>query len=145
MPEQTWPPGPWDDEPDRVPWTDPATGLPCIVLRSYTTGAWCGYCAVPPSHPCHGAGYDDPDVSVHGGLTYAAGCDGDPEGGVCHIPPAGQPDDMWWFGFDCGHCYDVVPLLERQGCRRFPGSVYRDLGYVTAETGRLAAQLHALR
>ena len=31
MKEGHWPPGPWDDEPDALEWTDAATGLPAGV------------------------------------------------------------------------------------------------------------------
>jgi hypothetical protein len=29
-----WPPGPWDDEPDRIEWIDEATGQPCLMRRN---------------------------------------------------------------------------------------------------------------
>lgn len=147
MPKQQWPPGPWDDEPDRVPWTDPATGYPCIIRRN-PVGAWCGYVGVPPGHPYHGKGYNEIDyeeIDIHGGLTYAAGCDDDPANGICHIPPPGQPDDVWWFGFDCAHAGDITPGTLRYYRSPIADDVYRDLDYVAAETTRLAAQLHQLR
>ena len=34
----------------------------------------CGYVGVGPGHPSHGVHYDNVDVSVHGGLTFADGC-----------------------------------------------------------------------
>jgi hypothetical protein len=142
-PKDEWGPGPWQDEPDRAEWRH--AGLPCLVKRSPGGGNWCGYVAVPPGHPCHGAGYDDPEVEVHGGLTYAGLCDGQEGGGICHVPRAGEPAEVWWLGFDCHHCYDFAPqyaayfaAIGRSSC---PDEVYRDLAYVTAETNSLAEQL----
>src|SRR5258708_7790184 len=68
-----WGPGQWLDEPDKIQWQDEATGLPCLVVRG-PVGALCGYVGVAPNHSLHGKGYDDCDVDVHGGLTFAHGC-----------------------------------------------------------------------
>src|SRR5258708_1427255 len=98
IPRTGWGPGPWDGEPDKGRWTEEATGLPCVALRANPeSGSWCGYVAVEPGHPLHGHGYDDANVEVHGGLTFAAGCrDGEPvESSVCHIPEPGKPGDVW--------------------------------------------------
>lgn len=69
--KSSWPRGPWDDEPDKKQWRDPASGLPCLIVRG-PSGSLCGYVAVGPDHPAYGKGYDDVDVTVHGGLTFAA-------------------------------------------------------------------------
>ena len=48
------------------------------------------------------------------GLTYAARCQEDNRPitqRICHIPERGQPDDVWWFGFDCVHAEDYIPRL----------------------------------
>ena len=37
-------------------------------------GSWCGYVGVRGNHPAAGKDYDDLDVLVHGGLTYADYC-----------------------------------------------------------------------
>jgi hypothetical protein len=153
---QTWtfgrlddyPAGPWTGEPDKAQWVDEATGLDCLAVRN-RIGAWCGYVGVPPGHPLHGADYEDPDVDVHGGLTYASPCQEDRLEGICHVPEPGRPADVWWFGFDCAHLGDMSPYDAKD---RFadPGAriwkyrtddVYRDLGYVRLECGSLAAQL----
>lgn len=153
-----WGPGPWENEPKRVEWRH--AGLPCLVRRGM---AWCGYVGVPPGHPLHGVGYGqcpvecahfteysyctehEPDylIDVHGGLTYAAPCDGDEADGICHVPAPGEPEDVWWFGFDCAHYDDLVPGYSGVGVLN-PGAVYRDIAYVQAETERLADQLAAL-
>lgn len=129
-----WPAGPWDAEGDDERWRDPATGLPCIALRNHF-GAWCGYVGVGPGHPDHGRGYDDVDVVAHGGLTFASPCD--PGLGVCHAPGPGEPDDLWWLGFDCGHWMDAMPSMAVT----LGEGEYRDLGYAKGECASLARQL----
>lgn len=129
-----WPSGPWDDEPDRADWIDEKVGLPCLAIRQ-PIGAWCGYVAVPPRHPWHGLGYDDIDVRVHGGLTYAGPSyeDSSPQ----RIGLLGESDDAWWIGFDCGHLGDRAPLLDFP----FNAGEYRTLAYVKLECTILAAEV----
>lgn len=157
-----WGPGPWDGEPDKVYWTDEATGFPCIASRGNPRfGNWCGYVAVEPGHPLHGKDYEAPDVDVHGGLTYAASCSEDePETvAVCHVPEPGRPADVWWFGFDAGHAWDVSPgLFARDRARGGfplhegeypfgpdgPRVSYKTLEFIKAECASLAKQLKDL-
>jgi hypothetical protein len=113
-----WGSGPWDDESDKVSWTDTKTGLPCLAVRHPENGHWCGYAGVGPSHPLHQVMYSDdenmPHFDVHGGLTYSAPCQPgeDEERGVCHTPGPDEEHDIWWFGFDCAHAWDLSPGLE---------------------------------
>lgn len=148
IPKSEWGPGPWQDEPDRLEWTH--AGLPCLAVRS-RYGNWCGYAAVPPSHPLHGQPDDVPDVDVHGGLTYAASCFGE----ICHEPAPGEPDNVWWFGFDCHHWQDYAPgMVALMRTIMAPtkaseleilhgGETYRTLDYVRGEVERLADWLAA--
>ena len=142
------PAGPWDDEPDKVQWPDEATGLACLAKRG-PLGAWCGYVGVDETHPWFGLDYDDVEADPHGGLTYAALCDGDEEQGICHVPGEGEPDPLWWFGFDCAHGFDVVPgMLEfdrNLGEHLGVPVAYRDLGYVKAEVAHLARTIAIVR
>jgi len=139
------PEGPWNDEPDKVQWPDPRTGLACMIRRG-PLGVWCGYVGVDETHPWFGKDYEDVPVDVHGGLTFAAPCDGDEEHGLCHVPGPGEPDPLYWFGFDCGHAWDVHPRFLDPA---YPDIVrmetefgtYRDVAYVTAETENLALQI----
>ncbi len=132
-----WPPGPWDSEPDKLVWKTRA-GLPGMVHRN-RMGSLCGYVAVVPGHPSYGVGYDDVDVSVHGGLTYADKCDGT----ICHVPQPGEPDDVWWFGFDCAHVNDGIPsMFGRTASEKCDN--YRDIAYVQAEVESLAVQLASM-
>lgn len=136
-------PGPWQEEPDRAEFE--AYGLPCLIQRG-PMGALCGYVAVPPGHRLHGESHaiwegEAPatELEVHGGLTYSAAC----EGLICHVPREGEPDNVWWLGFDCAHAGDVVPGLDyrlpHQLRRR--GDVYRTIDYVRAQCEALAKQL----
>lgn len=135
--------GPWQTEPDREEFKH--AGLDCLIQRG-PMGAWCGYVAVTPTHKWYGRPYstycegsdDDPNVviNVHGGLTYSEFCGGS----ICHKTEG--DDKAWWFGFDCGHAWDVIPSWE--ATLSMPDSVYRDVDYVRNETKRLAEQLAAI-
>jgi hypothetical protein len=144
-----WPKGPWDGEPDKVQFVDADTGLPCLAVRTQNLGQWCGYVGVPPGHPLHGKTLDDEragELLVHGGVTFAAGCD-DAKGegfGICHVPDPGEPDGVWWFGFDCAHGWDVVPAMLAHGLVLGDDCEYRTLEYVKGECRALAAQLFVL-
>ena len=156
-----WGDGPWQDEPDKVQWKDEATGLPCLAKRHGRAGHWCGYVGVPEGHPAFGKDYDDVRVATddgwpdaHGGLTYAAHCqEGDEAEAICHIPDPGEPDHVWWLGFDCAHSGDLSPgyaALDRKRYEETGDSLwlsrgsyesYRDLRYVRGVVRRLAGQL----
>jgi hypothetical protein len=135
--------GPWDNEPDHVQWTDKATGLPCLIHRG-GTASWCGYVAVAEGHPWFEKDYEavEPYPDVHGGLTYHGYCmDSAPEGeGICHVPEPGQPDRVWWLGFDCAHYGDLSPRYKRYyGTQEH--ETYKDAAYVIRETESLARQI----
>jgi len=142
--KKAWGPGPWQDEPDGVQWIEPESGFDCTIRRSWGLGMWCGYVGVPPGHPAYGLDYQAvhdrwPDLEVHGGLTYRAA---EADAGFLS-----EQRDVWWFGFDCAHAWDLVPSAKSRNSRlglpdwEHPEAVYRDLAYVTAETERLARQL----
>jgi hypothetical protein len=138
-----WASGPWDTEPDRIEWRE--HGLACLVTRS-PLGHLCGYVAVPRGHPWHGVDFGsgrspEEGVSkpeVHGGPTYGAAC----QGHVCHVPEPGEPDDVWWVGFDCAHYGDVSPRMAVMFSDRH--GTYRTIAYVRSETSTLAAQASGL-
>lgn len=144
--KSTWGPGPWQNEPDKVQFRDEATGLDCLIVRNHS-GALCGYVGVPESHPLFGKHYNDldADFDVHGGLTFSDAChEGSEETTICHIPDPGQPDHVWWFGFDCCHYLDMGPALEaRLKTSGYVGLIYRDIPYVKQQIASLASQLAA--
>lgn len=156
-----WARGEWDSEPDKVQWSDQSTGLPCLIVRG-PAGALCGYVGVAPAHPWHGRHYDDcklyavpegeydPEAypDVHGGLTFAGGCShGEPARSICHTPSPGEPDDIWWLGFDCSHSGDLTNMSYPRHHREeypHPGDIYRGIEYVASQVEGLAKQAAAI-
>jgi hypothetical protein len=161
-----WVDGPWKEEPDLVEWTDKETGYDCLILRSTVAGALCGYVAIKRGHPYYEKDFmdDSIDVEVHGGLTYSNYC----QGHICHKKDDVEP--VWWLGFDCAHCYDLMPKITTElkniraqnnsetklldATERLLGTqlpeffgldkqweIYRDIPYVINEVLALAQQL----
>ena len=136
-------------EPDKVQYMDEETGMPCLIVRG-PSGALCGYVGVPESHPLFGKDYDElynyenekgVSIDVHGGLTFADKCHPREGGlGICHAPDKGESDNVWWFGFDCAHCGDLVPAYD--SIHR--GGIYRTIAYVENQIKYLARQLNAV-
>lgn len=148
-----WERGPWDSEPDKMQFSDEATGLPCLIVRN-RMGALCGYVGITEGHHLCGKGYeearnvDDEYLNVHWGLTFADACqpNTDETKGICHTPSEGEPDHVWWFGFDCAHGGDYCPAHSAypQKCfRRHADEEYRDVEFVKNEIRSLALQLAA--
>lgn len=154
-------PGPWNQEPDKLAWTDPATGLACIVLRQ-DNGTLSGYVAVDPGHPLWGFTWDAVPSAIgkapHRGIDYAELClhTGPERIRVCHTRPAQMHrnapqgadaaghDDKWWFGFSTSAPGDFVPKGAKPRLHREEGEVYRTLDYVFEQTRELAAQLSSV-
>jgi len=65
--------------------------------HAYFGGHLCGYVLLHKEHPCFGKDYDDIDITCHGGLTYGVK--------ISEI--------SYKIGFDCGHCCDYVPTIEK--------------------------------
>ena len=140
--KSAWPRrGVWDTEPDKAQWLDRGTGFPCLAVRG-PGGHFCGYVGVPKGHPLYAVSYMDEgvaDVAVHGGLTYSLGrmqhAGEDGSTGIYCVTEPGDPESIWWFGFDCAHCGDLCPSWD------IWNGVYRELGYVKDGCERLAFQL----
>lgn len=143
-----WPRGEWDDEPDKIQWQDETTGLPCLIVRG-PAGALCGYAGVAEGHPCFGKEYSDcqpvtpiaegAEHYIHGGLTFSDFCaeTKDETRHICHAPAPGEPDHVWWFGFDCAHSGDVMPAYGYDSA----GYTYKNVAYVKEQVRQLARQL----
>lgn len=163
-----WPTrGKWDSEPDKMQWQDEATSLPCLIVRG-PAGALCGYVGVAEGHPMFGKEYGtcvfpekhkehegdaedyhynctpQGELECHGGITFSDFCaDSEDESKhICHAPGPGEPDRVFWFGFDCAHSGDYCPSYDR-GLLGGSYSSYKDLDYVQGEVRRLAKQLAA--
>lgn len=104
-----------------------AHGLRCVVYLG-PVGSLNGYVRVPADHPAAQKDYDDINVDVHGGLTYAR-----------KNGPGEKPDGGWWFGFDTAHHGDMVPWVLG-----LSSGVYRDEAYVRGQCEHLAKQLAAM-
>lgn len=153
--KQSWGDGEWVSEPDKMQFTDKATGLPCLIVRNRRSGVLCGYVGVPASHPAYGKDYYDEklqNIEVHGGLTYANFCFKEEEEGqgICHVVEDGEDDKVWWLGFDCAHAWDLSPaneaVLRKHNIPTIePDALYRNVAYVKKEIASLASQLIAIR
>lgn len=97
-------------------------GIEWATANAPLYGAINGYVKVPEDHPWHGLDYDDIDVEINGGLTYAR--DG-------------------WIGFDTLHSGDYWP-----GCPDYwldDHSTQWTAALVAEETRSLARQVAAAR
>jgi hypothetical protein len=111
-------------------WTTKA-GLKAEVI-AHDMGHRCGYVSVPTDHPWHNKGYNDVDLDVHGGLTYA-----------------GMRDGNWWFGYDCAHHGDARdPELMSDEYKamlitllNFDGDTIKTLDFCVNECESMAWQL----
>jgi hypothetical protein len=140
-----WGPGPWQEEPDKIQFPDPDTGLPCLIVRNHS-GSLCGYVGVDAGHPYYGRDYSDlENIEVHGCLTFTDSCrphePGKEGDAICHIPAEGESDDVWWLGFDCSHAFDYMPAYASVHLKPLAGDVYRDVAYVKSEIAQLARQI----
>jgi hypothetical protein len=73
---------------------------------------------------------------------------------ICLEMEPGEPTDLWFFGFDCCHAWDIQPgmdaMMEQFGTKsprlHLPGEnvAYRDLAFVEGEVAKLAKQLNGL-
>jgi hypothetical protein len=142
-----WGDGPWQQEPDYI--TFDHSGRTCIMHRNQL-GGWCGYVSVAPGHPYYGMQPASmfaaermlyvPYVNQfprtrH--INYASKCNGH----VCHTPKPGEPDDVWWFGFDCIGSDDIVPafmLMYSQRMLLNERAVYRDEEWVRQQLKDMA-------
>lgn len=108
-------------------------GFEWMVVHN-CSGYRCGYVRVPLGHSWHGKGYDDLNLNVHGGITFA-------EADVpCKAP---GPDTDWWVGFDCAHAFDAPdPGLPSRDLPIWheAEAVVRSQDYVEAECRSLCQQ-----
>ena len=152
-----------ENEPDTLDFE--SHGLQC-ALRRGPMGSWCGYAAIPVTHPLHNVGYHQ----SHPLLTKLWKTrQHEPIGNAGIIPlfcadstkapsmdvvlavhgsitysgdrcPLEDPDGKWWIGFDCSHAGDIIPEIG-YNC---PGNIYRTIHYARGECEALAGQLAAV-
>ena len=109
-------------------------GLPAKV-KIMPMGHRCGYVGVN-AETFKDKGYDDLDVDVHGGLTYARD----------------EEDGLRWYGYDCAHLGDArdINLMDerhRELFAKYPfdfndgSDTVKSLDYCIIECENLATQL----
>lgn len=111
-------------------------GLPAKV-KIMPMGHRCGYVGVS-EEVFKDKGYDDLDVDVHGGLTYART----------------EEDGLRWYGFDCAHLGDArdPELMDEEHKEMFakydrfndPTDTVKSLDYCINECESMATQLKQL-
>lgn len=93
------PPGRWHNEPDEV--LDLVYfGLPALILRHPSMFSLNGYVGIPKTHPFWGKHYDNVNVQVHGGLTFA-------NEGTQDWRHEHKLVDFWIFGF-----LDLIVIIQ---------------------------------
>jgi hypothetical protein len=125
--------------PERVLAKGEHAGHQWVVVHN-GGGFRCGYVRVDSGHPWHGKGYDDVDVTIHGGLTFSKADE----------PYGNGRDEGWWFGFDCAHMDLPDPNLP--GGKKYKklfikcGNAYvRDQRFVESECRSLCEQARQAR
>lgn len=77
-------------------------GYPFIVLSLGTHPT--AYVCLPEGHPYFGKDYDDMDIEVHGGFTYANS-----------FVAKSTIKDRWWVGWDYAHLGDFMGYYAKGG------------------------------
>lgn len=81
-----------------------AHGFKCRVIAFPAYACYNGYVALPKGHPSYGKHYDDIDVEVHGGVTYASFGSDEPL-----VDEVLRPNpELYWVGVDTLHAWDTV-------------------------------------
>ena len=115
----------------------------CVIL-GLSIGHRCGYVGLPKEHKYNDKDYDEIDVNVHGGLTFA---------GKGRKYPV--DDDRYYIGFDCAYYNDKKDLkLMKELCdektyniladiedRFDTGGIVRTTEYVEEQLKELVNQL----
>ncbi len=123
LPDRAKPVNEWELEPNEALFTE--HGYWCEIKRHPELGHLCGYVYMGKHHPL--ASQPEPDLAVHGGITY---------------------NDGKKMGFDCSHAGDLSPFMSshRSGFG-FDGrykETYRNMHFVKEQLRNLAAQLREL-
>ncbi len=110
----------WANEPNYVEFE--ASGFSCVIHRHPELGHLCGYIGVPKEMA--GGLTDQTLPNVHWAWTWWS-----------NRIPKKEPDGKVWFGFDCGHHGDLIPMMPEAG------GIYRNITFVREELERVATEL----
>jgi hypothetical protein len=117
VPHHSEPVPEWEMEPNEV--TFVSHGYWCVIKRHDHLGHLSGYVLMGAHHPL--ASVTDPDLAVHGGITF---------------------NDGVKMGFDCAHAGDLVPHARMRADFSNPAyETYRNMYFVKEQLKNLAAQL----
>ena len=125
---------PWENEPNRVSWTDDKTGLRCTVFRNQTWGYLCGCVDLEIGHPLYGI--RSADIN-EGALSFERRL-------TCYAYTKRikiKPENCWRIMFDCFGNGDLAPWTNT---RSFRPLVYRNMDYAKEKTAELASKVHQL-
>ena len=152
-------PGPWDGEPDKIAWTDRATGYPCVIVRE-RGGEYGAHVGVPPDHSLSGYNADAVPGPISQGLHRPVSCAQAcqrrvPEPvSICHVSERnahfsqqmarGQEseDDAWWLGMLFDGPRDLVPMGRERKLAAERGEAYRDARFAYEQATLLARRLY---
>lgn len=117
-------PGPWDPEPDEVPFF--YKGYQCRAKRNMSAYHWCGYVYIPLTTSL-ATYFDEADswMHVHGGVTYNQ---------LEFDSSSPRVATHKVLGFDCGHHSDWNRYSYHKG-------TYRTLGYVIKQIKSMVIQI----
>lgn len=109
--KSSWGEGPWQDEDDWIAWINPdAPNHHNLVIRHSNLGHLCGYVGVDERSQWYQR-HPGPQIDVvHGGITlsgFSRGPENSP--GAFRVTNGANLQEIWWFGFDCGHAADYFP------------------------------------
>lgn len=123
-------------------WINTTTKYQCLIRQGFGR-ILCGYVGVDRNHRLYGRPTDDDaldGIRVHGGLTFAG-----------RWP---EINNLWYFGFDCGHFTDIIPewpisskpiqAIKTTLRLHYLEQTHKDLNFVVAEVESLAHQLKGL-
>ena len=152
-------PGPWDGEPDKIAWTDQATGYPCVIVRE-RSGEYGAHVGVPPDHSLSRYTADAVPGAISQGLHRPVSCAQAcqrrvPEPvSICHVSErnahfaqqmaTGQEneDDAWWLGMLFDGPRDLVPMGGERKLTAERGETYRNARFAYEQATLLARHLY---
>lgn len=131
----------WENEPYLVEFV--YIGYNCLIWRNPALKFLCGYVGLPEGNKYYGVHYDEIDLNVHGGFTFAGSFSGERKS-KCED----NNNNLWWIGFDCGHYGDYIPSMEEmfnyidfdiEGA--IEEDIYRNIDYVKSQIYGIVEQI----
>ena len=112
-------------------WTDEKSTFPCLIIKQ-EFGYLCGYIGIPSSHPLADKQNElEAQIDVHGGVTFAK---------FWHPWEMRDTFYTYWVGFDCAHCFDIMPDFPVD-LSHMPGASFKTPEFVELELESMGEQL----